>query len=140
MKKLLVPLALILFSFHLQAQSIIGEWGINSLILNPETKEYILSPTVPNRFQYGNNIKINADGTFLSYYTAPCGNDCFTTTTGKYKRINETHIQFFLEKITRHGDCSGDSEPNLNLGLYSIHFDKDKIRFIKTTGLILEEK
>ena len=133
MKKSIVLLALIFFSFHLHAQSIIGNWRINTLLINAETEEYILSSTGPEGWNYGNNLELKADGTFVSYYTAPCGNDCFTTTTGKYERVNKTHIQFFLEKITRDGECMGNSEPNLDLGLYAIHFVKDEIRFTKAT-------
>ena len=51
-----------------------GTWGINPLIENKEVKEYILSPQNPtDRFNYGNNIYINPDGTFASAYSAPCG-------------------------------------------------------------------
>lgn len=140
MKNVFISLTLILFSFQLNAQSIVGDWGINSLLINADTQEYILYTTDPDRFHFGNNLKINADGTFVSFYTAPCGNDCFTTSTGKYEQINDTHIQFLLEKITHHGDCIGDSEPNLNLGLYAIHFDQDKIRFVKTSTPIFKDK
>lgn len=140
MKKALF-LFIIFYSFsNIKAQTILGEWGMNSLILDAETKEYKIFPIDPEKYHYGNNIIIKPDGTFVSYYTAPCGNDCFTTTTGKYEIIDKTHIRFFLEKITQDGECNGATEPNLDLGVYTIHYGKNEIRFIKTIGLTIEKK
>lgn len=141
MKKLLILNLLILMFQYSEAQSLIGKWKINTLITKAETEEYILFPNNEGKLGfYGNNLFINSDGTFTSSYGAPCGNDCFTTTVGKYEFKDNTHIRFHLEKITRQGECIGSSEPNLDLGLFYIHNDKDKTRLIKSNGNIQQDK
>ncbi len=130
--------SLVLFQ-ALQAQTIQGKWMISTLITGSGTEEYILS-AASDKWNYGNTISINPDGTFVSAYSAFCGNDCFTTTTGKYELINGTHIRFFLEKISRHGECAGNSEPNKDLGLYYVHNEKGMVRLIKSVGNIQQDK
>lgn len=126
---------------NLNAQTIEGKWGINKLITEAETKEYNLFETEADRFHYGNNIVFKEDGTFESYYTAPCGNDCFTNTSGTYKIINATHLTLFLKKISKSGMCEGDAEPNKSLGVYSIHYDDNgTIRLVKSSSLILNKE
>lgn len=62
-----------------------GSWGISFLITSVNIKENKLYPKRKDEPHYGNSISLNADQTFISSYSAPCGNDCFTTSTGKYK-------------------------------------------------------
>ncbi|WP_107038690.1 lipocalin family protein [Brumimicrobium mesophilum] len=140
MKKLLFLLPILLIFQNLHAQSIQGKWGINQLITDSETKEYRLFQTEADRFHYGNNIVFKEDGTFESYYTAPCGNDCFTNTSGTYKIINTTHLTLFLQTITKNGMCEGNSKPNKSLGVYSIHHMNGGIQLIKSSSLILNEE
>ena len=112
-----------------------GTWEINPLIANKEVREYILSPQNPkDRFNYGNNISINPDGTLASAYSAPCGNDCFTSTSGKFKMIDEHYMCFFLEMVSHNGDCSGYSEPKEDLGVFRIYKEESKIKLIKSDG------
>lgn len=112
-----------------------GKWGINTLITNKETQEYILNrKSSEPRSIYGNNITINPDGTFVSGYSAPCGNDCFTSTTGKYKIIDENYICFYLENINHFGECSGNSEPNEDLGLFRIYKNENNLTLLRSDG------
>ena len=47
-----------------------GKWRINHLITNSETKEYTLTPQSFDKFHnYGNNISLNSDQTFISAYS-----------------------------------------------------------------------
>lgn len=105
-------------------------------MVNQKVDEYILYPQnlVDNRFSFGNNISINPNGTFSSAYSAPCGNDCFTTSTGQYKMIDENYICFYLEKVTHSGECSGNAAPNLDVGLYRIYQEENKIVLRKSNG------
>lgn len=114
-----------------------GNWKINTLITNKETREYTLFPQQNSdgyNYSYGNNISINSNGTFISSYSAPCGNDCFTTSTGKYKMIDENYICIFLEEITQHGECFGGSKLNEDLGLFRIYKEEGKIILRRSDG------
>jgi hypothetical protein len=112
--------------------TLLGSWRISHLIIDAETREYGLSPQSPNMFEnYGNNISINPNGTFVSNYSAKCGNDCFTNTKGKYKIINDHYICFYLEEIIRSGDCSGNSKLNKDLGLFYYFKENNDFRLLK---------
>jgi len=118
-----------------------GKWRINHLIINSEIKEYGLSPQNPDIFKnYGNNVSLNTNLTFVSDYSAPCGNDCFTTTKGKYKIIDENYICFYLEEITRRGDCSENSQPNKDLGLFYYYKNNNNFNLIKSYGTLERDK
>lgn len=118
-----------------------GKWRINELIANAGTKEYVLSPQSPRMYEnYGNNIAINPDQSFSSSYSAECGNDCFTTTSGKYKIIDGNYICFYLEGISRHGDCSGNESPNADLGLYYFKKFGSIYRLVKSVGKLEQDE
>ncbi|HEY0091679.1 MAG TPA: hypothetical protein VGB43_04250 [Flavobacterium sp.] len=118
-----------------------GKWRIDKLITDEAATEYTLYPQDPNQgSSYGNNISLNGDQTFISSYSADCGNDCFTTTLGKFKVIDRNYICFYLEKISRSGECSGDSQPNNDLGLYYYYKDRNVIRLVKSAGNIEDDK
>jgi hypothetical protein len=118
-----------------------GLWGINELIVEESTKEYNLFPQISERLNYGNNIIFKADQTFVSSYSAPCGNDCFTTSTGKYKIIDDNYICFFLDEITRHGECSGVTKPNKDFGLYYFYKTENGLfNLIKSSGNVEQDK
>lgn len=120
---------------HPEIDDLTGSWRINNLITNSETKEYFLYPQNQDPYQnYGNNITLKPDGVFISGYSAECGNDCFTTTLGKYKRIDENYICFFLEKITQTGDCIGENEPKKDLGKYYVYNGTNQKVLLKSTG------
>lgn len=140
MRNLIFIIPIVFLLHNLNAQTIEGRWGINKLITEEETEVYTLHGIESDRFHYGNNILFKDDGTFLSYYTAPCGNDCFTNTSGTFKMINSTHLTLFLKTVTKSGMCEGDSEPNKSLGVYSIHQMNGGIQLIKSSSLILNEE
>lgn len=120
---------------HPEIDDLVGSWRINNFIANEETEEYFLYPQNPNPYEnYGINITLKSDGAFISGYSAKCGNDCFTTTFGKYKRIDENYICFFLEKITQTGDCIGESEPKKDLGKYYVYNGANQKVLLKSTG------
>jgi hypothetical protein len=120
---------------------LLGSWKIDELITNALATEYNFSLQDTAIFDYGNNIKLDADQTFTSYYTAPCRQDCFTTTTGKYKILDENYICFFLEKITRFGICNGDEQPNEDLGLYYFYkTESGSINILRSGGSLEQDK
>ena len=118
-----------------------GKWRISELISNAEIKEYILTTQSSDKFNnYGNNISLNTDQSFVSGYSAECGNDCFTTTKGKYKIIDENYICFYLEEIIRSGECSGNSKPKKDLGLYYYYKTENGFRLLRSVGNLEQDK
>lgn len=66
---------------------------------------------------------------FVSYYTAWCGNDCFTTVEGNYKFLSADTINFFVEKITTQGYCKDTIEyPRKDFGSFKILMQQDTLR------------
>ena len=117
-----------------QEVTLAGNWDINNLIeLNDEWEYYLYKG---NNNSYGNNLTLKTDNTFVSAYSAWCGNDCFTKTSGKYKLKGKNHISFFLEKIEKSGECTGNSNPNQDKGLFFIYKDTTGIKLIKSDGKI----
>ncbi|MFH6991232.1 hypothetical protein [Flavobacterium sp. FlaQc-48] len=117
-----------------------GTWGTNELILANKTTDYFFFPRDVNVHYFGYNIKINPDQTFECFETADCGNGCFTSSKGKYKIIDKNYICFYLEEINRSGECSENSKPNIDLGLY-YYYEKEKaIYLLKSNGDLEEDK
>lgn len=132
-----------IFSFGATSQDIIGEWKIDYLLLDSTRNEYVLSPvdTSDQRYNYGNHVRLLTDNSFQSWYTAPCGNDCFTSSTGRYVFIDPDHIQFFVDTITKHGECEMEEHPNypINLGLFYMRRDSARIGLYKSNGDVYQD-
>lgn len=123
-----------------------GSWKINQLIgdeigglienpfLNDYKNEFQLTKA-DDEYAYGDNVQFNPDNTFISYYSAPCGNDCFTKTYGTYRFTDERRVQFLLERIVVTGDCpNSDTALQKDLGLFFIHQDSACIKLIPSNG------
>lgn len=83
---------------------------------------YNLYPTIDTigHFDWGNFISFT-DKAFSTDYSAPCGNDCFTSVTGTYKFVGFNRIEVYVETINRSGFCSTKSEtPKKVFGIYLI--------------------
>ena len=117
-----------------------GTWNTNELLLSNQTKEYFLFPQSTDDYNYGDHIRLNPDQTFSSFYTAECGNDCFTSSKGKYKIIDRNYICFYLEKITQSGDCSGNTESDIDLGLYYYYKKDTMYNLLKSNGNLEQDK
>ena len=118
---------------NLYMQSIMGKyWHINKIIgLDMQnTQEFILTKidsTSKNDFIYGNKIIFNIDKTFICNYSASCGNDCFPSSTGTFKLIDENHINLFVIEFNQDGDCeSKQVQLNVDIGTYYISKKSDK--------------
>ena len=84
------------------------EWKIDYLFCYDETIErYSMSVKSDTlEFNWGNFVLFSNNGTFKSYYTAWCGNDCFRTVYGKYKIISETTLSAKVDSATFQGWCT----------------------------------
>ncbi|MGC4041505.1 MAG: hypothetical protein QM710_12165 [Flavobacterium sp.] len=120
-----------------------GKWRIDYLIGYGGDKttflnEYVLSKPEEER-TYGNSANFSGE-TFSSGYSAPCGNDCFPSSVGKLKMIDESHVSLQLDTIYIHGDCQTkhvkiDKSPVV----YYIFKDEDAIRLIKSDGILAND-
>lgn len=146
MKKLLfLGLSLVMMGVSLAGKapepiSLEGHWGVALIIGYPENKivdEYKLeSITKENKrgdYYYGNQIRVKEDLSFESYYTAPCGVDCFPKTRGRFERIDQNHMRIWLEFIQVHGMTCKQSEKTLNqnLGVFELIKEETGIRLVR---------
>ncbi len=143
--KLSLNLFLLFFCQLVYSQDIIGSWKINQVIAektkNPQ--EYVLYKIdTSNKYYstYGTKIVFNRNGTFHCSYSAPCGNDCFPSSSGTFKMTDDKHVSFYVKKFSQVGDCEHkDLKLNLNLGLYYLAINSANIKLIKSNGYLLQD-
>jgi len=88
----------------------------------PTDNDLIFAPIdTTHRYNYGFLIHFTDSSNYVNYYTAPCGNDCFTSIYGKYKLLSDSTISLTRDSITYHGDCTQPTKyPNIK-SKYIIH-------------------
>ncbi len=114
-----------------------GMYKGSALITDVPLNEYTFhKAAVESPYLFGDITRFNPDGSFLSAYSADCGNDCFPACAGRYAWVDEAHIRIVADSITVRGDCeSKQYNPHKDLGLYYVLQEKDNtIRFIKSNG------
>lgn len=97
-------------------------WKVDAIPFeNTERESYTLTETDEDLdWHWGNFIKFE-ENTFSSWYSAPCGNDCFTSVYGEYSFVDAHVIEIKVIKIERYGFCSEKSEEiNKNYGQYKL--------------------
>lgn len=99
-------------------------WKVNGVPFeNKDTESYSLSEYgEPDNImdQWGHFIYFDTL-TFSSHYSAPCGNDCFTSVRGTYWYSGVNRIQVKVTSIDRSGFCSEKSETiNQDYGSYDL--------------------
>jgi hypothetical protein len=58
----------------------------------------------------GDMISFGANDQFTSFYSAFCGNDCFTAAYGHYQLMASARVEFLVDSITYSGDCKKATE------------------------------
>ena len=143
MKKILFLLLLPFYSF---AQNDINDfwkndfWQINKVVnhkldlfelSNPPAERLHISSD-GTKFIYGNSLTFNTNGTFLSKYSARCGNDCFTGSEGTFEKIDETHLRLQINLFQRSGDCEGVEDKTVrDLGTFEIKPTENGYQLVK---------
>lgn len=101
-----------LLLFKAKAQQLENSsWKIDKVIgnVNDTFDEYHLYKyDTSEQWQYENFIKFTESG-FTSYYSAPCGNDCFPSSSGNFKKISENQVELTILTFDQHGDCQNVS-------------------------------
>jgi len=112
-------------------------WKVNGKCLETDNQaSFSVVPKVVTEdisSRWGHFISFT-EKTFSTSYSAPCGNDCFTSVSGTYELKGGDEILFYVEKITRGGFCSQESEtPKKSFGTYKITETKNGLSFVKMT-------
>ncbi|AWK04002.1 hypothetical protein HYN56_07060 [Flavobacterium crocinum] len=147
-KKILLHLVIIILSSSIYSQNLLNEyWNISEIIGQDtiNTGEFTLQrkdKTDQYYSRYGMKIIFNKDNSLACNYSAPCGNDCFPSSIGTYKMIDQKHINLFVKEFQQFGDCeSKNIKLDLNLGNYYISKQSDKtIKLIKSNGDLSQDK
>lgn len=97
------------------------QWKVDGIPFeNSDTETYRLDSIAGDNWEWhwGHFISFN-ENTFTSSYSAPCGNDCFTSVSGEYWFVARMTIKVKVLAIDRGGFCSEKSETlNKNYGNY----------------------
>lgn len=112
------------FTFS-QVQSFFNyTWSISSpAFFHKDQKTYKLqTQKTDKRPAFGHFVTFKKDGTFSGYYTAPCGNDCFTSIDGHYKINDFSNLEIFVKNAEQKGYCNNP-----------IHFSNKKRGTFKLT-------
>jgi len=94
-------------------------------------------------FGYSSILYLEANGTFYSRNSAPCGNHCTYYSEGIFKKIDETHIQLQIKKSAQSGLCPGGKKVNRkrrDLGIFEIKAYEDRYDLIKINNKIFTNK
>lgn len=145
--KYILTLLITLLSYNMHSQNIFGgKWNISEIIGQDTkyTQEYTLSKidqSDKNYVMHGTKISFDKDNTFNCTYSARCGNDCFPSSVGTYKIIDNKHIDLFVKEFSQTGFCEHKKIAlNLNLGQYYISQKSDTIiKLIKSDGNIFQD-
>lgn len=142
--KRIILLLIFLTSISAFAQDFIDKTFIVNQIIGADmqnAEQFILYENQDKEESLGLFVKFSVNKEMESWYSAPCGNDCFPATYGSYEIIDENHIAIFISRFVQRGDCiQFNQKINKRLGIYYIHkVSKNEIHLIKSEENIKEE-
>jgi len=125
----------------IEKTAITGHWRIDEIIgleligESLKTDEYtiqeLLKENNRNGIHYGWQVEFRSDMSFASYYTAPDGFDYFSSVTGTYKWIDESHIKIHVGEIALSGRWHLNEKPDVDLGVFIVNKTDNGFRLIK---------
>ena len=138
MKHFLITLLLCAPSLHAQ-NPLKGEWITSSLLRDfKEGYQNLLVLTQREResFGYATEFKKNDKNQYISYYFAPCGNDCFPSITGTFQLIAPSYVRLNALTFEQTGDCKHKNETlhNDTADYYIYKVSNKKIFLVKSTS------
>ena len=138
MKHFLITLLLCAPSLHAQ-NPLKGEWITNSLLR--DFKEgyqnlLVLTQREGERVGYATEFKKNDKNQYISYYFAPCGNDCFPSVSGTFQLIAPSYVRLNALTFEQTGDCKHKNEKlhNDTADYYIYKVSNKKIFLVKSTS------
>ena len=138
MKHILITLLLCASSIYAQ-NPLEGEWITSSLFGNLK-EEYpnllVLTQREGERVGYATEFKKDNKNQYISYYFAPCGNDCFKSISGTFELIAPSYVRLNALNFSQSGDCEKkDKKLDNDTAVYYIYKVSDKkIFLVKSTS------
>ena len=138
MKHFLITLLLCASSLH--AQNLLeGEWITSSLLAKFKEEDnnlFELTKDKDERFGYATEFKKNDKNQYISYYFAPCGNDCFPSVSGTFQLIAPSYVRLNALTFEQTGDCKHKNETlhNDTADYYIYKVSNKKIFLVKSTS------
>ena len=138
MKHFLITLLLCAPSIYAQ-NPLKGEW-ITSSLLRDFKKGYqnllVLTQREDERGGYATEFKKNDKNQYISYYFAPCGNDCFPSVSGTFQLIAPSYVRLNALTFEQTGDCKHKNEKlhNDTADYYIYKVSNKKIFLVKSTS------
>ena len=138
MKHFLITLLLCASSLHAQ-NPLKGEW-ITSSLLRDFKEGYqnllVLTQREGERVGYATEFKKNDKNQYISYYFAPCGNDCFPSVSGTFQLIAPSYVRLNALTFEQTGDCKHKNEKlhNDTADYYIYKVSDKKIFLVKSTS------
>ena len=138
MKHFLITLLLCASSLHAQ-NPLKGEW-ITSSLLRDFKEGYqnllVLTQREDERGGYATEFKKNDKNQYISYYFAPCGNDCFPSIIGTFELIAPSYVRLNALTFEQTGDCKHKNEKlhNDTADYYIYKVSNKKIFLVKSTS------
>ena len=138
MKHFLITLLLCASSLHAQ-NPLKGEW-ITSSLLRDFKEEYqnllVLTQREDERGGYATEFKKNDKNQYISYYFAPCGNDCFPSIIGTFELIAPSYVRLNALTFEQTGDCKHKNEKlhNDTADYYIYKVSNKKILLVKSAS------
>lgn len=136
MKHFLITLLLCAPSLHAQ-NPLKGEW-ITSSLLRDFKEGYqnllVLTQREDERGGYATEFKKNDKNQYISYYFAPCGNDCFPSIIGTFELIAPSYVRLNALKFEQRGFCKNKDETlhNDTADYYIYKVSNKKIFLVKS--------
>ena len=136
MKHFLITLLLCAPSLHAQ-NPLKGEW-ITSSLLRDFKEEYknlfVLTQREGERVGYATEFEKNDKNQYISYYFAPCGNDCFSSIIGTFELIAPSYVRLNALKFEQRGFCKNKDETlhNDTADYYIYKVSNKKIFLVKS--------
>lgn len=136
MKHFLITLLLCASSLHAQ-NPLKGEW-ITSSLLRDFKEGYqnllVLTQREDERVGYATEFKKNDKNQYISYYFAPCGNDCFPSIIGTFELIAPSYVRLNALKFEQRGFCKNKDETlhNDTADYYIYKVSNKKIFLVKS--------
>ena len=138
MKHFLITLLLCAPSLHAQ-NPLKGEW-ITSSLLRDFKEGYqnllVLTQREGERVGYATEFKKNDKNQYISYYFAPCGNDCFPSIIGTFELIAPSYVRLNALTFEQTGDCKHKNEKlhNDTADYYIYKVSNKKIFLVKSAS------
>ena len=138
MKHFLITLLLCASSLHAQ-NPLKGEW-ITSSLLRDFKEGYqnllVLTQREGERVGYATEFEKNDKNQYISYYFAPCGNDCFRSVSGTFQLIAPSYVRLNALTFEQTGDCKHKNEKlhNDTADYYIYKVSDKKIFLVKSTS------